>query len=79
MTIELQPNKQRLENAWKALESLTQKESSDSVLASLRFIKNGIIGNPTRKRFYLKQGIAPRLVESLSSYATNPNLIGQVK
>ena len=54
---------QRYQKAKEALEALEnlQEIPSDRILEVLRFLKNSIIGNPTRKRFYLKNlGMAPR-------------------
>jgi hypothetical protein len=40
---------------------LTSTENKEQLIQALRFIKNSIIGNPTRKNYYLKTlDIAPR-------------------
>jgi hypothetical protein len=42
---------------------LLTDNQAEAAREALRFIKNSIIGNPTRKNFYLKQlNLAPRSV-----------------
>ncbi|KAJ3272086.1 Armadillo repeat-containing protein 8 [Terramyces sp. JEL0728] len=54
-------------------------KSSDQLLEALRFIKNSIIGNPTRKEHYLKKlDIAPKLVDCLVRYKSDPELMGEI-
>lgn len=54
--------KQRYQKASESIDHL-QSEDRDAVLSALRFLKNSMIGNPTRKKYYLKNlSIAPRQV-----------------
>jgi hypothetical protein len=47
--------------AKKAFLLLSNPENREQLLDALRFIKNSIIGNPTKKSYYLKQlDIAPK-------------------
>ncbi|KAI8926600.1 armadillo-type protein [Entophlyctis helioformis] len=72
MTVSLAAGSTRHEQA---VETLAKRESPVQVLAAVRFIKNAIIGNPTKKDLYLHSlGLAPTIVECLSAYAAEPLL-----
>ncbi|KAJ3357937.1 hypothetical protein HDU91_005336 [Kappamyces sp. JEL0680] len=77
MTVDERPNPRHAKAA-QALASLEKGHSNQVVLSSLRFIKNGIIGNPTKKRFYLRHGIATRLVECLTEFKSDAVLMGEI-
>ncbi|KAI8352942.1 hypothetical protein BD560DRAFT_408761 [Blakeslea trispora] len=49
-------------------ESIKELSSSDDAkrLKALKFIKNSVIGNKTKKELYIKLGVVQRLVEYLS-------------
>jgi hypothetical protein len=46
--------------AKQAFQNINSTQDFDQLFASLRCIKNSVIGNPTRKRFFLEQGISKR-------------------
>ncbi|KAJ3311832.1 Armadillo repeat-containing protein 8 [Boothiomyces sp. JEL0838] len=75
MTIPNLSTQQKSAQAVLVLES----KSTDQLLEALRFIKNSIIGNPTRKEHYLKNlGIAPKLVDCLIRYKSDAELMGEI-
>jgi armadillo repeat-containing protein 8 len=64
---------------------LANPENKDQLIEALRYIKNSIIGNPTRKYYYLKTlAIAPRynffirLVDFLADYGSDPSIMSEI-
>ena len=55
-----------------------QNQTKSELVASLRLIKNTIIGNPTKKHFYIQNNISQMLVGCLEKYPNDPNMLYEV-
>ena len=61
-----------------AVDALATRESQVAVKEAIRFIKNAIIGNPTKKEMYLTSlALAPRfvltLIKAVVFFSLHPN------
>ncbi|KAJ1343326.1 hypothetical protein BSLG_002352 [Batrachochytrium salamandrivorans] len=62
-----------------AVLALSSCESVDQVRQSVRFIKNVIIGNPTKKDLYLHElMLAPSILECLRNYSSHTDLCTEI-
>ena len=75
----------KAERAAEAYRYLDASQDTAVILKSLRYIKNSVIGNPTRKKYFLDQGISLRynsinlsLFDSLKSCQSNSEIVTEV-
>ena len=60
----------KTERATEAFRHLNSTSNPSDTLKSLRYIKNAVIGNPTRKKYFLDQGISERYFRVNLAYLT---------